>query len=304
MNDGTSNQMASKMQKSRQQRDLNPTTPDAQDLASQGGRPTRDLPDDGRSGSGPAGKAAQGGESSGALGSRAPDTSSSPLAQMHHLIERAGEEPFPDDVVRILSEPIDDALVDVRPDGLIYVSHPHYRDRLDSAFGPGAWALIPLAVPRVQDNRVLYYGFLKARGQYIADAVGGAQYYPNNRQGNYDNSVEAAKSDCLVRCCKALPMFRECWDKEYADYWLASYAEQGVTRASQGQKVWKKKGSAMRDFTMRPDRQSLGEYSRPPRLEDENAKHLAAISRGDKLPQPDKHDYDESQDTQGEWEEQ
>lgn len=207
-----------------------------------------------------------------------PDLGSTPLGQMHRLIERAGEEPFPDDIIRILSEPIEDTLVDVRPDGFIYVSHPHYRDRLDAAFGVGGWALVPLAVPRVQDNRVLYYGFLKARGQYISDAVGGSQYYPSNAQGSYDNSVEAAKSDCLVRCCKALPMFRECWDREFADYWKATYAEQGVTAQSRGQKVWKKKGIAMRDFTTRPDRQSQGEMHRATRVVDEQKAHIEAIA--------------------------
>lgn len=218
------------------------------------------------------------GGTEGSQGTLSDSGSQTPLAQMHRLIERAGEEPFPDDIIRCLSERIDDRIVDIRPDGLIFVSHPHYRDRLDAAFGVGGWALVPLAAPRVQDNRVLYYGFLKARGQYIGDAVGGSQYYPNNPQGNYDNSVEAAKSDCLVRACKALPMFRECWDKEYADYWKATYAEEGVTRQSQGKKVWKKKGFAMRDFTTRPDRQGQDEYRKIAKVEDENHAHIAAIS--------------------------
>ena len=201
-----------------------------------------------------------------------------PLEQMHKLIERAGEEAFPSDTIRILSEPINDSLVDVRPDGLIYVSHTHYRDRLDAAFGVGAWALVPLEAPKVSGNKVYYYGFLKARGQFIADAYGEAAYYPGNSNGSYGNSVESAKSDCLVRCCKALPMFRECWDKEYADYWVATYAEKGVTKQSQGKVVWKKKGEAMRDFTMRPDRQSQGEYYRAPRIQDENQAHIEAIA--------------------------
>lgn len=197
---------------------------------------------------------------------------------MYRLIERAGEEPFPDDVVRSLSVPIDDHKVDIRPDGLIFVSHPHYRGRLDAAFGVGGWALVPLAAPRVQDNRVLYYGFLKARGQYIGDAVGGHQYYLNNRQGNYDNSVEAAKSDCLVRCCKALPMFRECWDKEYADYWKATYAEQVRANGGRGDVIWRKKGTAVRGFSARPDRDPEDEYRKPLRVEDENLAHIQAIN--------------------------
>lgn len=201
-----------------------------------------------------------------------------PLEQMHKLIERAGEEAFPHETIRALSVRLDDSLVDIRPDGLIYVSHVHYRDRLDSAFGVGAWALVPLESPKVSGNKVYYYGFLKARGQFISDAYGEAMYYPGNSNGSYGNSVEAAKSDCLVRCCKLLPMFRECWDKEYADYWVEKYAEKGVTRQSQGKVVWKKKGEAMRDWTTRPDRQSQGEYHRASRLVDENQRALDAIA--------------------------
>lgn len=225
-----------------------------------------------------------------------PDLGSTPLGQMHRLIERAGEEAFSDEIVQILSEPINDSLVDIRPDGLIYVSHPHYRDRLDHAFGVGGWALVPLAAPRVDNNRVLYYGFLKARGQYVGDAVGGAQYYPSNAQGSYDNSVEAAKSDCLVRCCKALPMFRECWDKEYADYWVSQYAEKGVTRQSNGKVVWKKKGVAMRDFTTRPDRQSVGETYRSPRVIDEQKAHVDAVAREGTLRTVARDEYNDNDD--------
>jgi len=182
---------------------------------------------------------------------------------MHRLIERAGEESFNERIVGVLSEPVADDLVDIRPDGLIYVSHTHYRNRLDDAFGVGGWALVPLAAPRIQDNRVCYYGFLKAAGRYIADAVGGAQYYPNNRQGSYDNSVEAAKSDCLVRCCKALPMFRECWDHEYAEYWKRTYAHQVASGEPGGGRIWKKKGAAMRNFDTRPGRLAESEYRKP-----------------------------------------
>lgn len=202
---------------------------------------------------------------------------------MHSLIERAGEEPFSHETIRVLCEPIDDRLVDIRPDGLIYVSHPHYRDRLDHAFGCGAWALVPLEPPKVSGNRVYYYGFLKARGQFISDAYGEAPYFPTNNMGSYGNSVESAKSDCLVRCCKALPMFRECWDKEYADYWVATYAEKGVTRQSQGKVVWKKKGIAMRDWTIKPEDQHQSEYRRPPTVEQENQKHIDAIAGEGKL---------------------
>lgn len=229
----------------------------------------------------------------------------SPLAQMHRLIEKAGEEPFPSDIIRILSEPINDSLVDIRPDGLIFVSHPHYRDRLDAAFGVGGWALVPLAAPRVQDNRALYYGFLKARGQYVGDAVGGNPYYPGNAQGSYDNSVEGAKSDCLVRCCKALPMFRECWDKDYGDYWKSLYATEVAMPGTKSGRGWKKNKEAMRNFDVRPGRSGYDEFHKPPRVETENQAHIDSIPGNKPLRILSQDEHDETEpdyyDREGAW---
>jgi hypothetical protein len=212
-------------------------------------------------------------------------------------------EPFPDDTIRILVESIDDTLVDIRPDGLIYVSHTHYRDRLDRAFGVGAWALVPLAAPRVDGNRVLYYGFLKARGQYIADAVGGADYWQKNPMDSYDNGVEKAKSDCLVRCCKALPMFRECWDKDYCDYWKATYAVEVAMPNTKSGRGWKKKGEIARNFDTRPYRAPTSEYHRPARIEDENRKQIEAMATDKPLRTWARDEYEENPENQWDREE-
>lgn len=223
---------------------------------------------------------------------------------MQSLIDRAGEEPFPDDLIRSLSEPIDDRIVDIRPDGLIFVSHPHYRDRLDAAFGVGGWALVPLAKPAIKDNRVIWYGFLKARGRFIADAIGGAEYIPNNPNDSYDNAVEKAKSDCLVRCCKVLPMFRECWDKEYADYWKATYAQEVAMPWTKRGKGWKKMGAAMRNFDTRPGRAHQSEYHRAPRVTDEQNAHIEAIAAEGTLRLLARDEFNENGPGYNEWEEQ
>ena len=222
---------------------------------------------------------------------------------MHRLIERAGEEPFEEHVVAALSEPIDDSIVDIRPDKLIYVSHAHYRNRLDSAFGVGGWALVPLGAPRIEDNRVIYYGFLKAHGRFIADAVGGHDYQPKNKGASYDNSVEAAKSDCLVRCCKALPMFRECWDKDYADAWVQQYAEQAAHPWKTGEKIWVKRTDAKRNFDRRPGRASESEWRRPPRVEDENQAHIDSIEGNRPLLVQRRDEYNDNEPGYNEWKE-
>lgn len=225
-----------------------------------------------------------------------PDVNQSPLAQMHRLIEKAGEEPFPDDIIHTLSEPIDDSLVDIKPNGAIFVSHPHYRDRLDRAFGVGGWALVPLAQPKTQGNRVVWWGFLKARGQYIGDAVGGCTYIVANSEMNWDDAAEGAKSDCLARCCKALPMFRECWDKEYADYWKATYAQEVAMPRTKSGKGWKKQGAAMRNFDVRPGRAEESEYHRQDRLEDANQAHIDSIPGNKPLKLASKDEYEDHAD--------
>lgn len=198
---------------------------------------------------------------------------------MYELQKRAGEEPFPPDVQRILCEPVDPSVIDIKPDGALFVPQAFYRDRLDQAFGIGGWAIIPLKDPMTKGTRVYYTGWLKARGQYIGDAIGGGEYIANNPLDTWDNCVEKAKSDCIVRCCKALPMFRECWDKEFCEAWKRQYADYVDMPRTRSGKGWKKKGSAMREFDMRPGRAAQGEYYKAARVTDEQNAHLRTIAK-------------------------
>ena len=45
--------------------------------------------------------------------------------------------PFPDNVIKVLSNPIDPLDVEVKPDGILYVPEIKYRRLLMQAFGPG-----------------------------------------------------------------------------------------------------------------------------------------------------------------------
>lgn len=225
-----------------------------------------------------------------------PDPANSPLAQMHALIQRAGEEPYAPDTVRVLRKPINDAVVDIRPDGFIFVSHPHYRDLLDEAFGVGGWALVPLAAPRVEHNKVLWYGFLKAHGRFVDAAIGEMAYFPGKYRSSYGNSAEGAKSDCLVRCCKSLPMFRECWDKEYADYWKSNYAVDYPDPDNPGEVLWKKRDEAKRNFDIKPGRAHQSEWRKPVRVEDENQAHIDAIAGEGRLRLTSKDEYNDTED--------
>lgn len=197
---------------------------------------------------------------------------------MHRLIERAGEESFPPEVQAALSMDAEDDMIDIKPNGAIYVSHPIYRDVLDRAFGIGGWALVPLESPRIKGDRAIWYGFLKARGQYIESAYGGCSYVPKNREMNEDDAVEGAKSDCLVRCCKALPLFRNLWNHDFAEAWKKQYAYQVENPNYPGKRIWKKKGVAMRGIEGKPGRGYQSEFRKPPRVQDEQNAHIEAIA--------------------------
>ena len=290
--------------KSRQQSGRDVAASDETRLAHAGERSASVVSNEGGTSDRAIGSSHQGGPTPSAGSSGTPDPATSPLAQMHRLIERAGEEPFPDDIIRTLAEPIDAGLIDIKSNGSIFVSHPHYRDRLDRAFGVGGWALVPLAAPKRDGERVMWWGFLKARGRYIDSAMGGCSFVPSNMEMNYDDAIEGAKSDCLARCCKSLPMFRECWDKEYADAWKAQHAYEVQHAKNPNKRVWKKKGASMREFDVRPGRASVGEYNKPSRLEDENQRHIDAIPGNKPLLVQDKHDYQENEPGYNEWEEQ
>lgn len=223
-------------------------------------------------------------------------SSTSPLAQMHSLIERSGEMPFPPEVQEILSQDAPEGIVDIKPNGAIYVSHPYYRDVLDRAFGVGGWALVPLEPPRIKGDRAIWYGFLKARGQYIESAYGGCTFVPKNREMNEDDAVEGAKSDCLTRCCKAFPLFRNLWNADFAAEWKARYAYQVENPNYPGRRVWKKKGIPMSGIEGKPGRGYQSPFRKPARIQDENQQHIDSIATDKPLGLQSQDEYNDNAD--------
>lgn len=61
--------------------------------------------------------------------------------------------------------PIDPNIIEVKPDGIIYVPEIHYRRILNKAFGPGAWGLAPRGETIVTDKAVTREYALVAHGR-------------------------------------------------------------------------------------------------------------------------------------------
>lgn len=124
-----------------------------------------------------------------------------------------------------LLAPIDEALVEIRPDGIVYLPWTFYRDRLDQAFGPGNWQTIPDGKPKLEDKTIIHGHYLVVRGCYTAQAYGGCQYIPTNRTMSYDDAIEGAWANALMRCCKRLGVAKELWEPAWREEWKKKYAQ-------------------------------------------------------------------------------
>lgn len=112
-------------------------------------------------------------------------------------------------------------------ENLIYIEHAHLRDRLNSVFGLGQWAIVPRSrwaedfktYKGVQGSRVYVEAMLLVRGCFVAEAVGDMAYYPNNESQNYGDAVEGAKTAALRRCAKELGIGLQAWKKDWCIGW-------------------------------------------------------------------------------------
>jgi hypothetical protein len=160
-------------------------------------------------------------------------------------------EPFTKEQVDILLDKVPEEDIEIRPDGLIYLPEIRYRRVLNRTFGPGAWALLPRSID-IQDNMLYYRGALFVHGRFVSEAIGEQQYFVGNDRMSYATAAEAAKSNCLVRCCKDLGIASELWDPSFIRSWLARNAmEVWCTSRQDGakrKKFWRKRSAGPIDM--------------------------------------------------------
>jgi hypothetical protein len=137
------------------------------------------------------------------------------------------QEPFPKEVAEALTAALTESDVEIKPDGQIYLPEIKYRRVLNRSFGPGGWALQPRGPTSMQDVRNGFFVFLGSfllvfmcshaggsqntisreyamfcLGRFVSQARGEQQYFDSGAL-TYSTAAEAAKSNALVRCCKA-----------------------------------------------------------------------------------------------------
>ena len=165
-----------------------------------------------------------------------------------------------------LLAPVDPEIVQIRPDGLVYVPGVYYRRRLSEIFGAGNWALRPLGVQVVNDI-INYRGALYIRGHFVAEAIGEQKYIESNANQSYATAHEGAKTDCLVRCCKDLGMFTELWDPAWIQDWIEQYAVRvwcyNVNNPQQKRPFWRRKDQKPIDmYPWREDAETIDDIKK------------------------------------------
>jgi hypothetical protein len=149
-----------------------------------------------------------------------------PAPQYATGFEGAASAPFSAEAVAVLSAPVNELEVEVRPDGIVYMPGVWYRRQLSRAFGAGAWALLPRGPARRDGDMCMYHGGLYVLGRFVSEALGECEA----RFGmSYASALEGARTDCLTRTCKDLGMATELWDPAWRDGWLKKYTEREWT---------------------------------------------------------------------------
>jgi hypothetical protein len=160
--------------------------------------------------------------------------------------------------IKDLTEPFPDDAIEIRPfDGIIFISHMLLRERLWKVFGPTEVAEICRErFMRPDSNEIAVDLVLMVRGKFIAEGVGTAKYFPNNAKGSFGDTVEAAWSEALRRCCKKFGVGTQVWRPAWVREWLAN-------NAVQYQGKWQRKDNPAaagpparktRDYTLKDDK--------------------------------------------------
>lgn len=130
-----------------------------------------------------------------------------------------------------LTAAFDDSLIEIRPDGHIYLPQTYFRERLNQTLGIGQWGLVTKGSHKEvkgegKDEKVKLFlnGVLVIRGCFVAEAVGEAELHADNVNQSIGTCWESAKSDCITRCCKDLSIATQTYQPTYVREWQKKYA--------------------------------------------------------------------------------
>lgn len=136
-------------------------------------------------------------------------------------------KPFEKDVQAILNRDFKWDDIEITPDGVVYGPGVRYRTRLDEAFGQGRHGMVrktEWSDPRTHGNTIMATFHLVVDGRYINESTGGMTYHPTNKRMTYDDAIEGATTNAMMRCCKKLGVGAKLWDPNYTRQWKRDHA--------------------------------------------------------------------------------
>lgn len=121
------------------------------------------------------------------------------------LYAGASVKPFPKEIADVLAEPFNEDEIEVKPhNGVIYLPGIFFRNRLNKAFGPGGWSMLPRGPRQMKDNKMFREYALYCLGRFVAEAVGDQDFIPTNKDMSEADAAEGCKTNAIQRCCKDL----------------------------------------------------------------------------------------------------
>ena len=164
--------------------------------------------------------------------------------KMVSMIPSVGTVEFTKKQQEILYAPVDEADVEVRPDGQIYLPWVFYKERLIQAFKGQAVMIPATPQPAFEKNLMLWGFWLVINGKPSGFAMGQQEYHANNPVMTYGDAIEGAKSNAGMRLCKDIGIGLELWKPQFTREWKKKYAESSSYTNERGKTItkWRRKG--------------------------------------------------------------
>lgn len=128
---------------------------------------------------------------------------------------------------QVLSEPVKEADVRVKPNGAVYLPHYAYTRWLNRAFGRLGWALLPASAPKEvvsgKKRQVVQYYVLHVHKMPVAFAAGEQDYWEGNADQSYGDAAEGTVASALRRCMKRIGVGLELWDRQWGHRFLEAH---------------------------------------------------------------------------------